>query len=201
MNDEFYEALIAERVTGPYTFDDLMRMAARRAIDELTQVRKGSTQEWVNWGEVEAANRKNFYAQQQAAPVTPPPPPIPHRENVHPQQQTGFVSYTPLPPIPSHGNLQPQQQIGVVSYIPLQPVRQPKSRAIYIILALLFGEWGFHNFYAGRYPVGLTQVFFWAVTAMVTLEAEYPWPFLLVLLWPLLDAVFVTKDGNNVPMT
>ncbi len=71
--------------------------------------------------------------------------------------------------------------------------RPAKSRAVYIVLAVLFGGLGIHNFYAERFGRGviqlvLTVLFFWLII-----------PILVVFVWVLVDILTVTSDGHGVP--
>jgi TM2 domain-containing membrane protein YozV len=70
----------------------------------------------------------------------------------------------------------------------------PKSRGIYIILGLLFGTLGIHNFYAGRYGVGAAQCIL-----TVLLCWTYIVPFLVVI-WALVELFVQREDGAGNPM-
>ena len=67
-----------------------------------------------------------------------------------------------------------------------------KSRGIYILLALLFGWFGAHNFYAGYYWYGAIQLI-----VMVTLFWTVFVPILPALL-AFAEAIMTTEDGNGV---
>ncbi len=74
------------------------------------------------------------------------------------------------------------------------PATQPKTRLIYILLAIFLGQLGIHNFYAGRTKAGviqlvLTVVFCW--TAIVPLA---------VWIWAIIDIIKITEDANGVTM-
>jgi TM2 domain-containing membrane protein YozV len=80
------------------------------------------------------------------------------------------------------------------------PEKSDKSRGIYIILALLFGSMGFHNFYAARYGIGFAQFFltiFLIVASMATGLVLLP---AITALWAIFDALTVTEDGNSAEM-
>lgn len=92
-------------------------------------------------------------------------------------------------------NLVPQ----AVSAVPLTgagPI-PAKSRTVYVLLALLLGGLGVHNFYAGRIGVGVAQC---AITliSLVTIFLIAPVIFILAVgFWAILDAICVTVDGNG----
>lgn len=70
--------------------------------------------------------------------------------------------------------------------------RSDTSRVLYVILALVFGGLGVHNFAAGRYVRGGLQ--------FATVCASPFTLFLLLIplaLWLLLDIVCVTTDGRG----
>lgn len=69
-----------------------------------------------------------------------------------------------------------------------------KSRGIYIILGILLGGLGIHNFYAGRYRAGAAQLII-----MLTLG----WIFvgiIIVGIWILIELITVTEDGDGKKM-
>lgn len=70
-------------------------------------------------------------------------------------------------------------------------VQTAKSRGVYVILGLFFGLLGVHNFYAGRFGVGVAQlltvlVLGWFVVGLV-----------IVAIWVLVELFMVTEDGNG----
>lgn len=64
-----------------------------------------------------------------------------------------------------------------------------KSRLTYILLALLLGMIGIHNFYAGYVGTGIIQLIltFTGVGAILT------------FIWVIIDILFTTKDGRGIP--
>lgn len=68
----------------------------------------------------------------------------------------------------------------------------PHSRSIYILLALLFGGLGVHNFYAARTAVGFGQI---GLTAAGILISPFLWT--ASLIWIVFDIVAVTTDGGG----
>lgn len=70
-----------------------------------------------------------------------------------------------------------------------QLVKSAKSRGVYVILGLFFGLLGVHNFYAGRFGVGATQLLVtcilgWFVVGLV-----------ITAIWVLADLFLVDADG------
>ncbi|SFB50944.1 TM2 domain-containing protein [Delftia tsuruhatensis] len=73
-------------------------------------------------------------------------------------------------------------------------VKTAKSRGIYIILALFFGIFGVHNFYAGRLGRGAAQF---------VITATLGWFFVglvVTLIWAIVDMFTVTTDGAGDPL-
>lgn len=80
------------------------------------------------------------------------------------------------------------------TYSPPPCVNYPKSRGIYIILALFFGCFGVHNLYAGRYRTGGIQIL---VTILGMLVIIGP---LITAVWSLIECFTVTTDGKGQPL-
>lgn len=66
----------------------------------------------------------------------------------------------------------------------------PKSRVTYVILALLLGCLGIHNFYAGYTGKAIAQL----LITVLSLSFLAP----IVCIWVIIEAVAVTKDANGV---
>lgn len=67
------------------------------------------------------------------------------------------------------------------------------SRGIYIILALVFGLLGFHNFYAGHYGRGAAQL-------LITVLLGWTWIALIaVFLWVVVEIIAESSDGKGRP--
>lgn len=77
------------------------------------------------------------------------------------------------------------------------PATAPRSRFVYILLALFLGGFGLHNFYAGRVLSGLLQLACFAAAMLLgNLIA------LIVLgVWLLGEIVLVSRDANGQAMT
>ena len=71
-----------------------------------------------------------------------------------------------------------------------------KNGVIYILLAFFFGTIGLHNFYAGYWGRGLSQL-------CLTIIA--PWflfiPLLITAVWALIELLFVGKTAKNQPFS
>ena len=91
-----------------------------------------------------------------------------------------------------------------------------KPRMLYIVLAVLAGALGIHNFYAGRTTVGITQlvatifsfILFWFVWFLGIIF----FPFLFISffflfvpfgiwVWAVIEAFTVKVDGKGIPFT
>lgn len=70
------------------------------------------------------------------------------------------------------------------------PDYPPKSRGIYIILGLLFGGLGFHNFYAGNNTKGVIKI----LLTITLIGAVISIP------WSILELCFDDTDSNGKPM-
>lgn len=73
-------------------------------------------------------------------------------------------------------------------------VKQAKSRGVYVILGLFFGCLGIHNFYAGYFGRGLSQLLIvlvlgWFVIGLV-----------VVVPWVLIELFVVTHDAAGDPL-
>lgn len=76
-----------------------------------------------------------------------------------------------------------------VGLSPQQLVKQAKSRGIYVILGLFFGFLGIHNFYAGYFGRGVSQLLIvltlgWFVIGLV-----------IVAFWVIIELFTVTHDA------
>ncbi len=112
------------------------------------------------------------------------------------------------PPLQPQVALQPIQQQIIVQ---TNNISQSKSRIVYILLAIilsLLGIVGVHNIYAGYVFKGLIQLFltiFLDVIFAVFIVLCFPLAiipvilFCLLLLWVLIEIIFVTHDANGNP--
>ena len=74
-------------------------------------------------------------------------------------------------------------------------VKQTHSRGIYIILAILLGLLGIHNFYAGYYTRGAAQFLLTIILGWFFIGI------IINLVWILLELVSVDKDAAGEKMT
>jgi TM2 domain-containing membrane protein YozV len=74
-------------------------------------------------------------------------------------------------------------------------VKPTKSRGVYIILGLLLGCLGIHNFYAGYNGKGATQLIITLILGWVIIGI------VITGLWALIDICTVTVDANGDRMT
>ena len=66
----------------------------------------------------------------------------------------------------------------------------PKSRTVYILLAVFLGAYGVHNVFAGDKKAGLIKLLVSLLTSFI--GALPMW------IWAIVDAVNVKKDANGV---
>lgn len=76
----------------------------------------------------------------------------------------------------------------------VQIVRQPKSRGVYIILGLLLGLLGIHNFYAGYNGSAVAQLLITLLTGWLI------FPLILVALWVIVELIVTDEDASGVKM-
>ena len=70
-----------------------------------------------------------------------------------------------------------------------------KSRGIFIILALLLGLFGVHNFYAGYYGKGALQLLVTITWGMIYIGI------IITGIWVLIDLLTVRRDADGNLMT
>jgi TM2 domain-containing membrane protein YozV len=67
---------------------------------------------------------------------------------------------------------------------------QPKARLTYILLGILLGIFGVHNFYAGYIKRGLVQL---GLTLVTFFYAS-----VVVWIWAVVEVCTVESDNNNI---
>ena len=70
-------------------------------------------------------------------------------------------------------------------------IQNQKSQLIYVILALFFGPFGIHNFYAMRWGRGLIQLFITLFTGFLGI--------LITSLWSIINIFTINSDGSGTP--
>lgn len=83
-----------------------------------------------------------------------------------------------------------------------QTVNVAKSRGLYIVLGLLFGGLGFHNFYSGHNIPGAIKISIFLITVLMDALTGFHSAFSLVFLaafaiWALVEIIVVTKDAKG----
>lgn len=78
-------------------------------------------------------------------------------------------------------------------YAPPPPI-YPKSRKVFVVLGLLLGFFGVHNFYAGYNLRGGMQLGF------TLLLGWTGYPLIILVIWILLELLFVLEDERCVRM-
>ncbi len=81
-----------------------------------------------------------------------------------------------------------------------------KKQWLYVLLALLFGNWGIHNFYARRVKFAILQfvlgisLFFWKgiiFWGSMSIFAVLLFILYFLTIWIIIDIFKVNKDGEN----
>ena len=83
------------------------------------------------------------------------------------------------------------------SEIPAAPilVQSPKSRGAFIVLGLFLGCLGVHNFYAGYYGRGATQLIITLVLGWILVG------FFITGIWAIVEIITVSTDGKGNAMS
>jgi|CXWL01.1.fsa_nt_gi TM2 domain-containing membrane protein YozV len=71
------------------------------------------------------------------------------------------------------------------------PVGSPKKRVVYVLLGLLLGGLGIHNFYAGYKKTASIQLLIMVLTGWLIIPAY------IVVVWALLEVLTVKTDNNG----
>jgi TM2 domain-containing membrane protein YozV len=80
---------------------------------------------------------------------------------------------------------------------PVTLVKVQKSRGVYVILGLLFGGLGLHNFYAGRFARGAVELL--VAIAGIAVGLHYHL-FIGMGLWVLFELITIDTDGDGHKM-
>lgn len=97
-------------------------------------------------------------------------------------------AYPPQPQYPPPQQAYPTPQ---PNYAP-NPTVLKKSRGTYVLLAILLGGLGIHNFYAGRTGIGIAQL-------VISLIGSFVGAPCAIWIWAVIEAITVTRDGQGVP--
>ena len=93
--------------------------------------------------------------------------------------------------VPQSGDIEPVgPRCSTTVYNPYLFVAK-KSRIVYVVLALVFGEIGVHNFYAGFIGRGVTQLL---ITVL-----SFGLLFWISWIWAVIEICAVDHDGKGVP--
>lgn len=71
------------------------------------------------------------------------------------------------------------------------PVTPPKSRMVYILLAIFLGSLGIHNFYAGYIKKAVMQL----ILTLLVITSP------ITFIWWIIDIITVTKDSDGENFT
>lgn len=80
---------------------------------------------------------------------------------------------------------------------PAEPVivKTARSRGVYIILGLFFGLLGIHNFYAGRYGIGVAQLLITGILGWFVVGL------FITAIWVIVELFTVKEDGAGDAMS
>jgi len=117
---------------------------------------------------------------------TPPPPPVPGTSAVPPPPRVFAPSFTnpDTPRSISFGGYNPQPAHELPSYIPR------RSRLTYILLGVLLGAFGGHNFYAGYTKRAVMQLLITVLSCFF--GAIVSW------IWAIVEVCTVEQDDDGV---
>ncbi|HEX7287123.1 MAG TPA: NINE protein [Candidatus Angelobacter sp.] len=118
-----------------------------------------------------------------AAPPAPPPPPGGLAPSGAPQANAGSVLFQQ--PVPA-----PQSATGTITYVDLTPDPNAKNRTTFIVLGVLLGMLGAHNFYAGYKNKALAQLCISALT--LGFASPMSW------VWAVIDVCTVDADSGGI---
>jgi TM2 domain-containing membrane protein YozV len=93
------------------------------------------------------------------------------------------VIHLPLSSIPAGGN--------VVATVPQPKAIKGRNRKVFVVLGLLIGFTGAHNFYAGYWGTAVVQIILSGVTWALGFGIIIPW------LWALIELVVVHSDARG----
>lgn len=131
-----------------------------------------------------------------AQPAQPAPFPVAPQYVAAPVQQVAapVVYAQPVQFVQPVQYVQPLVVAPVYQAVPTLPVGPPKSRVLFIVLALFLGGLGVHNFYAGHHGRGAAQLVITLVTGIGGL-------YFLVGIWALVECFVVNTDARGQRMT
>jgi TM2 domain-containing membrane protein YozV len=121
-----------------------------------------------------------------AAPPTPPPPRMPGSTSAIPPPPRPFAPVYPPPPARaiSFGGYNPPDA-GVIS-----PYIRRRSRLTFILLGVLLGLFGVHNFYAGYVKRAVIQLL---ITLLSCFSAA-----IVSWVWAIFEICLVTQDDDGI---
>ncbi len=108
------------------------------------------------------------------------------------QRTDSTVCPTPQvqPQVSPQAPVQPPPNINVIVNPGGMAPKKPRNRIVYVLLGLLLGGFGVHNFYAGRTTPGIIQL-------LLTLFCIGT---VVVPIWVIVEMFAVTRDGDGVEM-
>lgn len=120
--------------------------------------------------------------EQGVSPQSTPPPPMPAGTTAPPPPRATGLSFQPsygMPPTPAY-----YDQAYASYYV------RPKSRVVFVLLAIFLGAFGAHNFYTGYNKKAVIQL---CVTVCTCFYGS-----LISWIWAIVEACTVTMDDDGV---
>ena len=173
------------RVTGPFALDDVLHQLDQHEIGLFHELGQGS--QWTTLGEFLEAEKRSREEADNARQLAKTRQPLPEPQAV--------ASARPAPVTALRPGSGPGQGLtpGNAS-LPPAAATAGKNLKLFILLGLLFGYTGAHNFYAGYWGTALVQVLLTAGTFLLGFGFIVSW------VWALIELLVVHTDAGGRPM-
>lgn len=170
----------SEKERGPYSLKDLRELWI---IGEAHGAMLYATEGMSKWKPLGELRKEMFFE-----PSTPTPPTVKELALMTCPDCGGEVS--------KRANACPKcgAPIAAAATPAASGIRSRKERWVYIVLGILVGGIGVHNFYAGRVGVGLVQL------AIALVLGWLVFPLLALWAWSLWEVFTVERDGMGLMM-
>jgi hypothetical protein len=159
------------QVTGPFPLDEILRQLDDREIGLWHEI--GQAGQWTVLGEYLEAEKRS----EQAEPAKPV---LRARSRIPPR--IGDTPASAAAPNSAPANLQPS------------PIPRFRSLKLFIVLGVLLGYTGAHNFYAGYWGTAIVQLLLTVATIMLGFGFFVAW------FWALIELFVVYTDARGRPM-
>ncbi len=162
----------ADAEQGPFTAAELWALRQVGSLPDVLPVREEDSDQWLQVSDI----KHRLHSPVSVDHIRIPPRPI---------------DYSAMPPAPLPTPATP----AAPAVVAVRDRRSDKSRGVYIILGLVFGFFGFHNFYAGHYGRGVAQLVItftlgWIIIGLI-----------LNFFWVVAELISETEDGEGNRMS